>query len=53
VHDDCLQFVLSAQFRVDYLLSKISALPREDRWQTLARMALRYDLYAALAELTA
>ena len=27
-------------------------LPREDRWQTLARMALRYDLYAALAALT-
>ncbi len=46
-------FVLSEQFRVDDLLSKISALPREDRWQTLARMALRYDLYAALAGLTA
>ena len=46
-------FVLSEQFRVDELLSKISLLPREDRWQTLARMALRYDLYAALAALTA
>ncbi|PZM88417.1 MAG: NAD-glutamate dehydrogenase, partial [Actinobacteria bacterium] len=46
-------FVLSERFRVDELLSKISALPREDRWQTLARMALRYDLYAALAALTA
>jgi glutamate dehydrogenase len=46
-------FVLSEQFRADDLLSKISALPREDRWQTLARMALRYDLYAALAGLTA
>jgi glutamate dehydrogenase len=46
-------FVLSEQFRVDDLLSKISLLPREDRWQTLARMALRYDLYAALAALTA
>jgi glutamate dehydrogenase len=45
-------FVLSDRFRVDELLSRISALPREDRWQTLARMALRYDLYAALAELT-
>jgi glutamate dehydrogenase len=45
-------FVLSDRFRVDDLLSKISALPREDRWQTLARMALRYDLYAALAALT-
>jgi len=46
-------FVLSDRFRIDDLLSKISALPREDRWQTLARMALRYDLYAALAALTA
>ncbi|SCL39239.1 glutamate dehydrogenase [Micromonospora rhizosphaerae] len=45
-------FVLSDRFRVDALLSKISLLPREDRWQTLARMALRYDLYAALAALT-
>jgi glutamate dehydrogenase len=45
-------FVLSERFRADDLLSKISALPREDRWQTLARMALRYDLYAALAALT-
>jgi len=46
-------FVLSERFRVDDLLSKISALPREDRWQTMARMALRYDLYAALSGLTA
>jgi glutamate dehydrogenase len=46
-------FVISEEFRVDALLSKISELPREDRWQTLARMALRYDLYAALAGLTA
>ncbi|GAA1813602.1 NAD-glutamate dehydrogenase [Planosporangium flavigriseum] len=46
-------FALSERLRVDPLLSKISALPREDRWQTMARMALRYDLYAALAGLTA
>jgi glutamate dehydrogenase len=45
-------FVLSERLRVDAVLSKISGLPREDRWQTLARMALRYDLYAALAALT-
>jgi glutamate dehydrogenase len=43
---------LSDRFRVDDLLSSISALPREDRWQSLARMALRYDLYAALGALT-
>src|SRR5690606_734481 len=45
-------FALSERFRVDALLSRISALPRQDRWQTLARMALRYDLYAVLAALT-
>ena len=46
-------FVLSERFQIDELLSRISKLPRNDRWQTLARMALRYDLYAALAALTA
>ncbi|HEX6683076.1 MAG TPA: NAD-glutamate dehydrogenase [Candidatus Limnocylindrales bacterium] len=46
-------FVLSEKLGVDELLTKISLLPRNDRWQTLARMALRYDLYAALAALTA
>jgi glutamate dehydrogenase len=46
-------FVISCRFEIDSLLSRISQLPRNDRWQTLARMALRYDLYAALAGLTA
>jgi glutamate dehydrogenase len=46
-------FGLSEKFQADELLTKISLLPRNDRWQTLARMALRYDLYAALAALTA
>jgi glutamate dehydrogenase len=46
-------YVLSERFQIDLLLSHISRLPRNDRWQTLARMALRYDLYAALAGLTA
>ncbi|MEV6487009.1 NAD-glutamate dehydrogenase [Actinoplanes sp. NPDC051633] len=45
-------FVISCRFQIDALLSQISRLPRNDRWQTLARMALRYDLYAALAGLT-
>ncbi len=47
-----IYFVLSERFRVDALLSRISELPRENRWETLARMALRYDLYAALSALT-
>jgi glutamate dehydrogenase len=46
-------FAISERFQIDVLLSQISSLPRNDRWQTLARMALRYDLYAALAGLTA
>jgi glutamate dehydrogenase len=45
-------FVLSERFRADAMLSRISELPRENRWETLARMALRYDLYAALSALT-
>jgi glutamate dehydrogenase len=34
------------------MLTRITNLPRDDRWAALARMALRYDLYAALASLT-
>ncbi|MGC5021408.1 NAD-glutamate dehydrogenase [Micromonospora sp. DT47] len=44
-------FVLSERFRINRLQSQISLLPREDRWQALARMALRFDLYAVLAAL--
>ncbi|GIG68649.1 NAD-glutamate dehydrogenase [Phytomonospora endophytica] len=46
-------FTIGERFTADTVLNKISDLPREDRWQTLARMALRYDLYAAVAALTA
>ncbi len=45
-------FALSDHFEIDRLLSLISGLPRSDRWQSLARSSLRYDLYAALAGLT-
>ncbi len=47
-----LYFQLSERFRVDTLLTLITRLPREDRWDSLARAALRYDLYAALESLT-
>jgi glutamate dehydrogenase len=43
---------LSDRYNVDGLLSRISNLPRIDRWQALARAAMRYDLYAALEALT-
>jgi len=34
------------------MLGLITRLPRDDRWDALARAALRYDLYAALESLT-
>jgi glutamate dehydrogenase len=43
---------LSDRYAVDAMLSRISGLARGDRWQALARAALRYDLYAALESLT-
>jgi glutamate dehydrogenase len=47
-----LYYTLSERFRVDEMLDRISALPRADRWQALARLALRYDLYGTLDSLT-
>ena len=48
-----LYFAISERFGVDRLLSGISTLPREGRWQTLARQSVRSDLYSAVASLTA
>jgi glutamate dehydrogenase len=45
-------FSLSERYGVDAMLSRITALPREDRWDALARASLRIDLYAALESLT-
>jgi len=45
-------FLLSERLRTDDLLRRIALLDRADRWRALARSALRYDLYAALSELT-
>jgi glutamate dehydrogenase len=47
-----LYFVLSEHFAVDAMLLRITALPRDDRWEAMARMSLRYDLYATQAALT-
>ncbi len=43
---------MSDRYAVDAMLTRISGLERLDRWQSLARAALRYDLYAALESLT-
>jgi glutamate dehydrogenase len=47
-----LHFALSEQFCVDDLLTAITQLPRDDRWSTLARAAVRHDVYAALSSMT-
>lgn len=40
------------RYGVDDLLTRITALPRKDRWQALARAALRDDLYSTVADMT-
>ncbi len=45
-------FALYNHFGVDGMLERITALPRDDRWQSLARAALRDDLYATTADMT-
>jgi glutamate dehydrogenase len=47
-----LYFTISERYEVDRFLGRITALPRGDRWSSLARAALRSDLYGALASLT-
>jgi len=47
-----LYFTISERYEVDRFLGRITALPRGDRWSSLARSALRSDLYGALASLT-
>ncbi|WP_018134204.1 NAD-glutamate dehydrogenase domain-containing protein [Acaricomes phytoseiuli] len=45
-------YLIFSHFGVDGLLDRISALPRRDRWQALARAALRDDLYATVSDIT-
>jgi glutamate dehydrogenase len=47
-----LYFLVSEQFGIDAMLQQVTRLPREDRWDALARGALRDDLYAVLESLT-
>jgi glutamate dehydrogenase len=46
-----LYFVLSERFGIDGMLTRVTNLPRDDRWDALARGALRDDLYAVLESL--
>nr|WP_255480000.1 NAD-glutamate dehydrogenase [Quadrisphaera sp. RL12-1S] len=45
-------FEISRAYDIETLLLGISALPREDGWQVLARASLRDDLYSVHRELT-
>jgi len=49
----CVHFALGERLGLPALVRRIFALPREDRWQTMARAALRDDLYAVHSQLTA
>ncbi|NVM97497.1 NAD-glutamate dehydrogenase [Arthrobacter sp. SDTb3-6] len=47
-----IYYSLYNRYGIDALLERITALPRNDRWQALARAALRDDLYATTADMT-
>jgi glutamate dehydrogenase len=46
-------FEVGERLGLPMLVARILALPRDDRWQTMARAALRDDLHAVHAQLTA
>jgi glutamate dehydrogenase len=46
-------FALDEYLKLDWLRGQILDLPRDDRWQALARAALREDLHAVHSGLTA
>ena len=48
-----LHYALGETLGLPQLVGRILALPREDRWQTMARASLRDELYAVHAQLTA
>jgi glutamate dehydrogenase len=48
-----VHFALGERLELSTLVARILALPRDDRWQTMARAALRDDLHAVHGVLTA
>jgi glutamate dehydrogenase len=46
-------FTLGDRLKLHWLRDHIEALPRDNRWRTLARSALRDDVYSQQAALTA
>jgi glutamate dehydrogenase len=47
-----LYFALSEHLDMDRMLSSVSALERGNRWHSLARLALRDDLYSSIRAIT-
>ncbi len=47
-----IYFAVSEAFGIDALLTQVSHLPRHDRWSSLARGAVRDDLYGVMRALT-
>jgi glutamate dehydrogenase len=48
-----LHFLLGGGLELHWLADRIAALPRDNRWQAMARAALRDDLFALHSALTA
>ena len=48
-----VHFALGERLGLPALVQRILGLPRDDRWQTMARAALRDDLHSVHAQLTA
>jgi len=48
-----VHFALGERLGLPLVVARILALPRDDRWQTMARAALRDDLHAVHTQLTA
>ena len=48
-----MHFEVAERLGLPMLVTRILELPRQDRWQTMARAALRDDLHAVHAQLTA
>jgi glutamate dehydrogenase len=46
-------FALEDRLQFRWLRDRVNELPRDNRWQTLARLALRDDLYSQLRDATA
>jgi glutamate dehydrogenase len=48
-----LHFTVGERLELHWLRDRVAALPRADRWEAMARAALRDDLFSLHAELTA